>query len=80
MMEDWGDSEGTGKLATLREVHSHRKDERRFQTHVLLIFSVMSAGALGLQAFDPNIIAKDYILAILPVFTFVLGKLETKNG
>ena len=79
-MEDWGESDGTGKLATLREVHSHRKDERRFQTHVLLIFSVMSAGALGLQAANASIVAKDFILAILPVFTFVLGKLETKNG
>lgn len=79
-MEDWGESKPGGDLAQLREVHNHRKDERRFQVQVLLIFSAITAGTVILQACNASVVAKDILLTVLPVFTFVLGKLETKNG
>lgn len=80
MDQDWGDSEGGGKLATLKEFHSHKRDERKFQVQVLLIFAVFAGVAEIFQAINAAIVAKDVILTTLPVFTFVLGKLETKNG
>ena len=77
-MEDWGES-GT-PLARLQETNNHAKSERKFQLLVLSIFSGFCLVVILLQACNVAIVAKDLILLTLPVFTFVLGKLETKNG
>lgn len=78
--QDWGESSGSPALATLREVHSHKRDERRFQLCVLVIFSVVSLMLVAIQAFGAaGIVAKDLILLVLPIFTFVLGKIEGKH-
>lgn len=78
--QDWGDSGGSASLATLREVHTHKKDERRFQLLVLGIFSVFAFALVIAQACGAKgVVAKDLLLTALPVFTFVLGKLESKN-
>lgn len=80
MEQDWGDSDSGAALAQLRQVHNHRKDERRFQLLVLAIFSAFSLLLVLCQATGAaDIVAKDLILTALPVFTFVLGKLESRN-
>lgn len=78
---DWGDSANpSGGLATLQEVHNHKRDERRFQLHIVIVFVIFAALMAILQAYVAAIVAKDIILITLPVFTFVLGKLEGKSG
>ena len=78
-MEDWGESEGAG-LALIRMNHDHQRSERRFQLWVVGIFSLFAFALVLTQAFVPAVIAKDVILVALPVFTFVLGKLDKKDG
>lgn len=81
MEQDWGDSTASkAGLATLQEVHSHKKDERRFQLHVILVFAGLAGVSELMQAVGTGIVAKDVILVFAPIFTFVLGKSESKNG
>lgn len=76
--EDWGES--SGALAQLREVHNHRKSERRFQIITVCIFALFSFAVVICQAIVATIVAKDIILTALPIFTFILGKQESKDG
>jgi formate/nitrite transporter FocA (FNT family) len=78
-MEDWGESEGA-HLAVLHAKNDRHKSERRFQLWVVAIFSAFVVALVILQELNATIGAKDIILVALPVFTFVLGKLDQKDG
>jgi len=77
--QDWGASDGA-QLATLKANHDLHKSERKFQVQIVMIFSILVFLLVIAQCFVEKIIAKDIVLVALPVFTYVLGKLDQQNG
>ncbi len=76
--EDWGESAGA-KLAHAKEANSYRRFERLFQLLVLLLLSVVAIVFTLIDAHEKTTFTKDILVILLPLFSFVLGKLDNKD-
>jgi hypothetical protein len=77
--EDWGESTGA-HLAEVREANSHKRFELHFQLKVLGLLSLVAVLLVATDVFWQRNAAKDLIVVILPAFTFVLGKIDKRDG
>jgi hypothetical protein len=77
--QDWGESSGA-VLAKLREDNNHKRFELQFQIWVLLLLSTFAIILVLVDVSFAKNGAKDLIVVVLPAFTFVLGKLDKRNG
>ena len=76
--EDWGNSDGA-RLAQTREANSLKRFERRFQLLVLLLLSAFSLILVAIDAWRGTSFTKDVLVVVLPLFSFVLGRLEARD-
>jgi hypothetical protein len=77
--QDWGESSGA-RLAEAKEENSHKRFELQFQIGVLALLSVVALILVMLDLFAERHDAKELLIVILPAFTFVLGKMDKRNG
>ena len=79
---DWGDSAGSGSasLAAAREENSYKKFERSFQIKVLLILGGLSLFFVIIDTAWDKSFSKDILVVILPIFSFVLGRLDNRQN
>lgn len=77
--QDWGESTGA-RLAEAKEANNHKRFELQFQIMVLALLSGVAIVLVAIDIYASRRDAKDLLIVVLPAFTFVLGKMDKKNG
>jgi len=77
--QDWGESTGA-RLAEAKEANSHKRFELQFQLWVLGLLSALAVVLVIIDVSVGRTTAKDFVVVLLPAFTFVLGKIEKRDG
>lgn len=78
---DWGDSAGSqsAALEVVREENSYKRFERSFQLRVLGLISILAVFFVAIDSFANKTLTRDVLVVILPLFSFVLGRLDNRS-
>ncbi len=77
--EAWGEVNDS-RLAHAQEANRYRRFERQFQLLVLILLSVTSIIFVLIDSYTGKSFTKDVLILLLPLFSFVLGKLDNAEG
>ncbi len=77
--EEWGEVNDS-RLAHAQEANRYRRFERQFQLLVLILLSVTSIIFVLIDSYTGKSFTKDVLILLLPLFSFVLGKLDNAES
>ncbi len=77
--QEWGEV-ADSRLAHAREANRYRRFERQFQLLVLLLLSLTSIVFVLIDSYTGKSFTKDVLILLLPLFSFVLGKLDNAEN
>ncbi len=77
--QEWGEG-ADAKLVQAQEANRYRRFERQFQFLVLLLLSLTSIVFVLIDSYTGKSFTKDVLILLLPLFSFVLGKLDNAES
>ncbi len=77
--EEWGEVNDS-RLAHAQEANRYRRFERQFQLLVLLLLSLTSIAFVLIDSYTGKSFTKDVLILLLPLFSFVIGKLDNAES